>query len=370
MNKTRTIIGSFIIVFLGIPSLFAIIWAVGLTKAAVSPELLSDLPQEIIAEVPDLVNDILTSVQDKDDIFKDNTEKWIKVIPELETSPKELLEKIGLLKWLENELSESLQSIGDILRGKRKSFDVVLNLRPLKLSLSHKAVDQYFFDILKKLPPCDEMNTEIWKSLAIDNESYEDLPACQPDLKIAKEVLQQARNEIIYDIPDEIDIFQGDWFFRGDIDFAKTIISLTYLLFLIPAVFIILGSLIASTSKSSFFTWSGIATLIGGIFPLAISLLLKNIIIKFIHLAPCSHFDVFSTELQEIIFEKMGGIMHIVVNQLFSPVGKVAGTVCVIGVVLFALSFAVSDDKEPKDTHQDQKQVQKDETKEEETENK
>ena len=40
----RKIIGLLIIILLGIPTLFGIIWAVGLTRAAVSSEILSDLP--------------------------------------------------------------------------------------------------------------------------------------------------------------------------------------------------------------------------------------------------------------------------------------------------------------------------------------
>ena len=48
MNPARKIIGLLIIVFIAIPSVLAIIWSVGLTKAVVSPEFLSDLPLSLI----------------------------------------------------------------------------------------------------------------------------------------------------------------------------------------------------------------------------------------------------------------------------------------------------------------------------------
>ena len=48
MNSLRKIIGVFIMLFFALPLLFGIIWAVGTTKAVVSPEFLSDMPREII----------------------------------------------------------------------------------------------------------------------------------------------------------------------------------------------------------------------------------------------------------------------------------------------------------------------------------
>jgi hypothetical protein len=52
MNAARKTIGALIIIIFGLPTLFAMIWAVGLIRATVSPEFMSDLPREIIAEVP------------------------------------------------------------------------------------------------------------------------------------------------------------------------------------------------------------------------------------------------------------------------------------------------------------------------------
>ena len=52
MDAVRKIIGLVLIVFFGLPILFGMIWAVGLIKATVSPEFLTDLPRQVIAEVP------------------------------------------------------------------------------------------------------------------------------------------------------------------------------------------------------------------------------------------------------------------------------------------------------------------------------
>jgi hypothetical protein len=52
MDTARRLIGLLLIVFLGLPTLFGIIWAVGMIKASVSAEFLTDLPREIIADLP------------------------------------------------------------------------------------------------------------------------------------------------------------------------------------------------------------------------------------------------------------------------------------------------------------------------------
>jgi hypothetical protein len=65
MNQTRTILGLLIMIFFAIPALFGIIWAVGLTQAVVSQKMLSELPQEIIAEIPNLVDGVLLAAKDE-----------------------------------------------------------------------------------------------------------------------------------------------------------------------------------------------------------------------------------------------------------------------------------------------------------------
>ena len=91
-------------IFIAMPLLFAIIWAVGITKAVSSPEFLSDIPQEVIAQVPDLVDEMLAAMQEEDFSTDENAREWLKAITETDTSPKELMEETGLLNWLQDEL--------------------------------------------------------------------------------------------------------------------------------------------------------------------------------------------------------------------------------------------------------------------------
>jgi hypothetical protein len=342
MNPLRQIIGLLILVFFGIPSLFGIIWAVGLTRAAVSPELLSDLPQEVIAEVPYFIDDVFNAAQKEDNITDENTREWILAAAKVGKTPRELLTEIGFLDWLKNNLSVSLKELGEILRGETRLKSIWLDLRPLKKVIMHESVESYYFSVIKNLPPCTESDMDRWQTIAV-HDYYDDdngLPACQPDPEMARQALKTIRSEIIEDMPDEVDIIERDHDFPRGINISRFVVSLTYLLFLIPAAFILVGSLVAASSKSSFFRWSGVSTGIAGILALALSLFAKNISTFAVDAIPFHYSDEVSLEMQEVIFDNLGGIFGVVFEKLFSPVVTVAGIVCIVGVVLFALSYA------------------------------
>jgi len=342
MDALRKSIGVLIIIFLGIPTLVGIIWTVGATKAVVSPEFLSDLPREIIEKIPDMMDEVLEEVDREDMLTDPNNRAWVKAVVEAETSPKELLGKIGLLDWLENELSVSLKQMGEMLRGEIPTRTIELNLRPLKQALKHEAIKEYLVDLLKNLPPCDQDQVEQWKDAAEYPRDLEDLPACRPadlDLESAAQAIYFVQDHEIEDIPDEVSIFEHTPSFPKGVDFIHGVLSLTYLLFLIPAFFMVIASLIGGTTKGGFFRWIGISTLIGGILAFALSSLLKHSIPWAIGIVPEAHGI---TPFEEVMIGKAGEIGMLVTEQFLSAVNSVAGVVCIIGIVLFAFSYLLT----------------------------
>ncbi len=340
MNSFRKIVGIVLMVFIAVPVLIGVIWAVGITRAVVSPELLSDMPREVIAEIPDLVDEMLAAMQAEDFTTDENARQWIKAISEAETSPKELMEEIGLLSWLQNELSSSLQEIGEILRGEVKPMEITLNMRPLKKALQHKAIDRYVTEIISRFPPCDVEQLEEWQHPDYGHHELISLPACQPDPLIVQEALAEWRQDVEDEIADGVYLFEGARYMPRGLSTARTVVSLTYLLFLIPAAFIAIGALIAAAGKPGFFKWFGLTTIIGGLIPLAMALFAKNIVPLAVDWFPYEYSHTVSIQFQELVIDKIGGILLVIVDQLFSPVIAVAGTVCVVGLVMFALSFA------------------------------
>lgn len=338
MNQTRTILGLLIMIFFAIPALFGIIWAVGLTQAVVSSKMLSELPREVISEIPDLVDGVLLAAKDENIQLDPDTRIWLTAAAGVATTPKELLKESGLNDWLEMELTGTLRTVSDILNGKTEARNVWLNLRPLKQALNHPAVERYISQVLEKLPACSPDQAETWGRIIADQDHYDDLPPCRPDASMNINAAASIRNSFTRDIPDEINFFKNSHFPYRRINIAKTVMSFTYLLFLIPALFILLGALVAARCKSHFFRWSGAITMIGGGLALALATLVKQIIpwsMRFNHGQYPSHW----LHWNDVIGDQVGGIALIFSRHLVSPVITVAGAVCVVGLLLFAFSF-------------------------------
>lgn len=353
MSGFRKTIAVFIIAFIGIPTLMGIIWGVGVTRAVVSPEFLSDLPRDIIAKVPSMIDETLEAVEREDAVDDEEARVWIKAIAEIDTSPKELLEEIGVMSWLENELSQSLEDIGKIMRGEISPRPVTLNLRPLKKALKHEAIDQYLKDVLQQLPTCSDEQMQEWLDIA-DKDFHRDLPPCRPQgLENAITLLRSHwHREVDKEIVSEVNIFDVRWddHMHFDYDFGvgimKIVVAATFFLFLIPLTFFVLAGLIGSGWNAGVLRWIGGSAVAGG----GITYLLSKFageVLQFGVSAFPFHYDYPYQDVRvaEIFFEKAGDIGIVVANHLFSAVYSVSGIVVIVGIVLIALSYAFVSEK-------------------------
>jgi len=343
MTAARKIIALLIIIFFGIPILFGVIWFVGLTKATVSPEFLTDLPREIIADIPEMTEEIFTEAQSERVITDENIRAWFRAAAEAGVTPIQVMEETGLQDWLRNELSETLRETGEVLRGKRRPRTIVLDLRPLKEILLRDDIDRYMMRILEQLPPCDEEGTQAWMEIAEEDWGDEMPPACRPNLNIAQEILRYKRFEAVREMKEEIEIFEDVRVIPFGI--SRVITWFSYSLFLIPAFFIFIGALIAATSPASFFRWTGVSILFAAIPALLLSLFVKSISLWALNFVPYSysHSETWSAELNDLVLEKTSWIPVMIVEHLFSPVVAVSGILCIIGLVIFVISFMVRD---------------------------
>ena len=337
MSTARKIIGLLIIIFVALPILVGVIWTVGVTQAAVSPELISDLPREIISEVPFIIDEVFQEGQDSSVISDRKTRAWFEAASKVEMKPKELLSRTGITDWMEGELSRALGDIGEILRGQREPDPVVFDMRPLKTALRSEEIDLYILKVLDNLPPCDEEGLKDWADMEDRNLSDLSLPPCQPDPELARAVIQGERLRMLEEMEDEIEIFEGVRFMP--FHFSNAVVWLSFFLFLVPIVFLFLGSIIGGTGAAGFCRWFGLSTLFGGLIPLGMSLFVEHITKWAIRFAPYSYSDEWSSEIGHLILEKIGWIPLQIVDQIFSPVACVAGVVCIIGVFFFAISF-------------------------------
>jgi hypothetical protein len=338
MSAFRKIVGLLIILLFGLPLIFGVIWTVGITQGAVSAEFLSDLPQKIIADIPEMVDEIYEDAQ-KENVIKDRaTRTWFQAASKVQTSPRELMERTGLLNWIEGELSASLHEIGEILRGKTEVHPIMINLQPLKNALMSEEIDVYLKDVVSYLPPCTEEDALLWNQTYRGDIREMKIPPCQPDPEILDDFLRDERVREIRNMPDDVKVFEGIHSFPFGI--TKTLSLFSYLLFLIPGFFLFLGALIAGGSVRGFFRWFGISIFIGGIICLGLAFFAKTASPIAVNLPSMTTYEGWSGELSELTLDKTGWIFTSIINQLFSPVITVSVIVCLVGLVLFLLSFA------------------------------
>jgi len=338
MNTFRKISGLLLIIFFGLPLIFGIIWAVGFTKAAVSPEFITEFPQKIIAEIPAIIDDVFEEGQKRSVISDPNTRAWFEAAGKVDISPRELMRRIGLEDWMDHELSDLLEDLNGILKGNRRVRTLVFDLRPLKEALIHEEFFLYMEDVLDQLPLCDELGQRRWDRFRGDDIDWFSREACRPDRETIQSIFEDMRESIEYDIPDDINLFEDVSFFPLGI--SRVVTWLSYTLFLFPAAILFLAALIAATSPASFFRWSGLSILAGGLIPLVSSLFFKHIARWALYIRPYS--DSWSNDLQDLIVDKTEWIHLSLIDFLFSPVVQVAGVVCAVGIILFAISFIVS----------------------------
>ncbi|MCU0275619.1 MAG: hypothetical protein MUF02_01975 [Acidobacteria bacterium] len=338
MNQARTIFGLLIMIFFAIPILFGIIWAVGFTQAVVSPKTLSQLPGEIIAELPTLLDGVMLAAQDEDSDMDYNTRTWLNAVAATRTTPAQVLRETGLNNWLEKELGGSLAALGEIMNGKSSARAVWLDFKPLKAAFNHPAMEGWLVRVLENLPACSAGEAEAWKRFLDNTDSCDSPPPCRPEEIPGSALALVIRERMARDIPDQVNILKDAHFPRRNVNLARTITSFAYLLFLIPAAFILLGALVGARSKSHFFRWSGAATMVGGGLVLALSSLVKGVIPWAMRIGPLEHPSRFP-QWQGVLADHMEGLALIISRHFMTPVITLAGGVCIVGLLLFAFSY-------------------------------
>jgi len=341
MPTARKIIALILIVFIGVPLLFGIIWVVGTVRASVSAEFISDLPRDIIADLPGKAEEIFRDAQDERIIRNANIRTWFQAAAKTGISPRQLMEKTGLQEWLRGELSNSLNQIGQVLRGDLRSRPISIDLRPLKEALLHPEVDRFLAETLNNLPPCDEDGRKAWRDVAETGSVHHEIPACRPDDAASKDALLNARTRAARDMDNELVVFNDVRSFPHlPFGISGTLTFFSYALFLIPAVIVLLAAVIAAPSTGGVLRWSGLSVLAGSLPALFLALIIKYFSLWALKSAPFTWYDGWTSEFGDLVLDKLRWIPMRVIDQLFSPVVAVAAIVGVVGIVLYALSIS------------------------------
>lgn len=333
----RKILGALILGFIGIPVLFGVIWAVGMVRATVSSEFLTEVPKEIIDEIPNSLNGIYADLRDERIHLNPGSRAWLEAAEKTGTPPAELLEKTGLLAWMKGELSGSLRQVGEILRGESEMRRIEIDMRPLKAALVHPEMSRFIERLLENLPPCADQDLRAWEARLADADHGGELPACRPELAGAKDVLFSRISRDVDRIDDAVPVFESarPFPFRR-MGISRFVSTISYLLFLIPALFIFLGTVLADPTTAGKLRWSGISILIGSVPVLIMAFFLKKVTSWAIGLGSWGWSG--TSPFETALADKFAWIPDRILSALFTPVFNTAGVVAVLGIVLIALS--------------------------------
>lgn len=339
-------------VCIALPSLIGIIWAVGITRGALSEEAIVELPKRIVSTLPEIIDEGMRLAESEEGRWNENSRIWLKAMQETGIKPGDVLQQSGITMWVEKDLTAMLREMREFMRGNRHPDEVKLDMRPLKKALNHPVIDEYAESVLAKLPECDTQQAEEWSNEIerirdrwSDDINLEKLPACRPDIETGRLYLAELRKEWMEDIPDQVDVFEYSDFHGTPfgINIGRASISFSFLLFLIPAVFILLGAAVAASNRTEFYRWIGMTVLIGGLLALGTVFLTTEVF----HVGEFPfYWDWHSCH--DLSISQFRFIRHLGLNisewiqPFFTPVREVSEVTAILGLLIFALTFLVT----------------------------
>ena len=345
MKTVAKIFGIFVLVLIGVPLLVAMIWAAGMTRAATSDQFYTDLSQKVIKRLPELMDKSFKAAQLPGAVKDSNSQAWVKAMTKAQTPLPELLDKTGIRVWLEKEVAGTIQQVGQAMRGKVAPASVSMDLRPLKQALTGPVFGDYLKQLLAQLPACDSQGIQAWKQRALSTSTHDPYPACNPGV----ETLNQARSYIaarVAEIPDQKPMFDEGQRLPA-FDVTQTVSTFLWLFFLVPLLFIAIGSVMAGGAGRGFLTWCGGSILTGGLISLLLAGLAGGLFVPLLQLQPggwqATGPDawIWNTAAGQELATQITGMMGDFLEDLFSPVITYSWIATGTGLVLLILSLLI-----------------------------
>jgi len=340
MKPVRQFFAVMIIIFIALPLLFGMTWAVGITRAVVSPEFISEMPGEIIQESRLIMDEMVQLGKTDDPSLDRETRAWLRALASVDRTPGEILDASGITAWLEGELDQSLKQVSAILRGQSQAIPVTLDMMPLKAALQSPVMRTWIKNVVSRLPECGEEGVAEWRRFLESPGRHDRLPACRPGVEISESVVALAIDRAVRDMPDQVEMMEDVEIHPRGVDIARMVSSVTFFLFLIPGIVILLTSLMGAGSKSSFFRWAGVTTMLGGGLAMLTAMAARNAADWGAWIPRMDIGEWNYTPIEAMTIERMGRLWDILGAHIVEPVVKLAGGVCVVGLLIFALAYA------------------------------
>lgn len=256
-------IGGAWLVLVALPVLVGVTWATGMASAALSEGFFPTLADDVVAKVPGLVQQGFAAAQQPGAIQDPQTRAWVEAVGRAEPPLPGVLEQSGFNAWLQGSLAPSLRQVGRVVAGEVPAESPTIDLRPLRATLTSPVVERWARDVLTQLPPCDAAGLEGWRArLLVGTRGEGPPPACHPGDEVVTRAFA-ALHARAATLPGEVPLFRTgapplpfDWLPRSR--------GLLWLVFLAPALLVVLGAALVGGGARGFLGWSGGTVLAGG----------------------------------------------------------------------------------------------------------
>jgi len=336
-------VGLIILALVGVPLMAAMIVAVGVTKAALSPEVHLDVAKEVANRAPALADDLFESALQPGAVVDANARAWLTAAHETGVKPSELLVESGLINWLRTQPEEIISKLTAYLNGKLPEQEVVLRTDLLKGAFLHPRMQMFFSDLLSKLPPCEKPQLEVWgEAFNAPKARGPVLPACDPGVGSATIQVLASRFQ---EYPDQVRLLRSDEeHLRRGMGMLGLASGLMWLLLLGPLVVIFAVAALGGGFWRGFWTWSGVSVLLSALLAMAGGLLLRSVVAAAAVFDP-AHWHVmerspfWSNQANVTLTRHAAGLFGFVLERFTAPVSHVAAWVAGAGIlfIVFAL---------------------------------
>ena len=347
MSGIRKVIAVLIVIFFALPIIFGVTVGVGLLKGVLSERFLVEVPQEVVQMVPESIDELYNELK-KIDLnmlrMRDNQRVWLKAMLDTNVSPKVLFEKSGLNKWIEGEFKVTFEKLREILRNERDYSKVMLNTRGLKKSLVSDEFINYVRKVIDKLPVCKDAFMQEWNDTNFSVISIYSLPSCRPEnINLSDSNIRMFLSRLADDIPDNIELLVKEDILPFNNWTFKLVYGLSYLLFVIPLIFVFIAALIGASSKRGFFLWSGSIITLGGIITFGFSKFLLNLssLIDFGNRISLKLNDI-PENVSNLIVRKTEVLSNTIIYSLFKSVSSLSIAIIAIGLIIISLVFLLT----------------------------
>ncbi|MCA9521532.1 MAG: hypothetical protein KC609_11190 [Myxococcales bacterium] len=336
----------FLVMLVAIPLLSAMIMAAGTTRVALTPKFISDIPREVIKQLPDIVDQTFEAAK-KPDALRDRDAKiWVDAISKTKPTPSELFKQIGLYSWLQKELDGVFADLGKVMRGDGGVTAITLDFRPLKQAFTGIPFRTYVTQLIGNLPACSPIDQQRWTIVTQRRDNNAKLPPCNPGAQSVQTILDHVADSMKA-IPDMQPVLRANEV-PNSFGVTKLAGVGAWLLLLIPAFMIMIAAAMGGTGGRGFLRWSGVATLLGGLAPLAGAWFFKEVALKMLKLDPSSWHAMkenpfWTHDANRILTEKTAAILDTTLTPVMSSIFLVSAIVTGIGVMLLFGSFFAAD---------------------------